>query len=73
MDETDELREPTYAALQPADGDGPPTLYAGSVPLERTGTFGYTVRVLPSHSLLAYPAELGLVSLPGPGTVYTDL
>jgi starch phosphorylase len=35
--------------------------FEGDVPLERTGTFGYTVRVLPKSELLADPAELGLV------------
>jgi starch phosphorylase len=37
--------------------------YEGSVPLERTGAFGYTVRVLPDHPLLATPAELGVVTV----------
>ncbi|MHB8340486.1 MAG: alpha-glucan family phosphorylase [Mycobacteriales bacterium] len=37
--------------------------YEGSLPLERTGPFGYTVRVLPSHPLLARPAELGRVAM----------
>ncbi|MGH3734972.1 MAG: alpha-glucan family phosphorylase [Micromonosporaceae bacterium] len=34
------------------------------VPLRRAGTFGYTVRVVPRHELLASPAELGLVTYP---------
>jgi glycogen phosphorylase len=38
--------------------------FEGTVTLERTGPFGYTVRVLPSHELLASPAELGVVALP---------
>jgi glycogen phosphorylase len=33
--------------------------------LGRPGPFGYTVRVLPRHPLLAAPAELGLVTFPG--------
>jgi starch phosphorylase len=37
--------------------------YEGIVPLERTGPFGYTVRVLPDHDLLATPAELGVVTV----------
>ena len=37
--------------------------YEGTVPLERTGPFGYTVRVLPDHDLLATPAELGVVTV----------
>ena len=36
--------------------------FEGEVPLERTGGFGYTVRVLPKNDLLASPAELGLVA-----------
>jgi starch phosphorylase len=38
--------------------------FEGSLPLERTGSFGYTVRVLPKNDLLADPAEMSLVSLP---------
>jgi starch phosphorylase len=38
--------------------------FEGEVHLERTGPFGYTVRILPSHRLLATPAELGLVVHP---------
>ena len=36
--------------------------YEGDVPLERTGSFGYTVRVLPRHESLASTAELGLIT-----------
>ena len=39
--------------------------FEGAVALDRTGAFGYTVRVLPRTALLASPAELGLVALPG--------
>jgi glycogen phosphorylase len=34
--------------------------YSGEVSLNRPGPFGYTVRVLPNHPLLASRAELGL-------------
>ena len=37
---------------------------SGKAELGRPGPFGYTVRVLPRHPLLAGPAELGLVTLP---------
>ena len=46
---------------------GPPgglVRYAGEVPLDQPGSFGYTVRVLPRHRLLASRAELGLVTYP---------
>ena len=32
--------------------------------LDRTGPFGYSVRVLPSDALLATPGELGLIAVP---------
>ena len=36
--------------------------YAGSLVLSRTGSFGYTVRVLPRHASLANSSELGLIA-----------
>ena len=45
------------------DGQSP-ARYAGEVELGGPGPFGYTVRVLPSHPLLATPAELGLITFP---------
>ena len=38
--------------------------YEGSVELNRTGPFGYTVRVLPNNDLLSSAAEMGVVALP---------
>ena len=32
--------------------------------LDRTGPFGYSVRVLPADPLLASPGELGLIAVP---------
>ncbi len=40
--------------------------FAGEVKLETTGPFGYTVRMLPRHDLLATSAEMGLVVWPEP-------
>jgi glycogen phosphorylase len=37
--------------------------FDGSVQLQRTGGFGYTVRVVPRSALLVSPAELGVVAL----------
>jgi len=37
-------------------------VFAGEIPLSKAGPFGYTVRVLPQHPLLASDAELGLVA-----------
>jgi starch phosphorylase len=36
--------------------------FVGDVPLRKAGAFGYTVRVLPTHPLLASLAETGLVA-----------
>jgi starch phosphorylase len=36
--------------------------FSGTVVLERAGSFGYTVRVVPKHENLASSAELGLVA-----------
>jgi starch phosphorylase len=41
------------------------TPYGGSLPLAVTGTFGYTVRVVPRHPYLVSPVELGLVTYAG--------
>jgi starch phosphorylase len=43
---------------------GHPSVFAGSVSFDRAGSFGYTVRVVPSNPLLASSAELGLVAVP---------
>jgi glycogen phosphorylase len=40
---------------------GQPAAFAGTVRLQRAGSFGYTVRVVPHSDLLATPAELGLI------------
>lgn len=42
---------------------GAPATYTGTVPLARSGSFGYTVRVVPRHAMLASPSELGLVAV----------
>jgi alpha-glucan phosphorylases len=41
---------------------GAPATFSGTVQLDRPGSFGYTVRVVPHHDLLATPAELGLLA-----------
>jgi starch phosphorylase len=66
VDETDRLLAPTTLPLSPVgDGDGDGAhRYEGTIPLSRTGPFGYTVRVLPAHPLLATPAEVGLIAAP---------
>ncbi|MFJ9522728.1 alpha-glucan family phosphorylase [Kitasatospora sp. NPDC101801] len=66
VDESDGISDAVALTLKPAGGpdlDGRHR-YEGSLELCRTGPFGYTVRVLPAHQLLASPAELGLAALP---------
>ena len=41
---------------------GAPATFHGTVRLDRSGSFGYTVRIVPNHALLATPAELGLLA-----------
>jgi starch phosphorylase len=41
---------------------GSPAQFHGTVELDLAGAFGYTVRVVPNHPLLATPAELGLLT-----------
>jgi starch phosphorylase len=64
-DDDDDIVTPAYATLT-AEGAGANGLvrYSGEVPLDRPGSFGYTVRVLPAHPLLDSRAELGLVTYP---------
>jgi starch phosphorylase len=63
--DSDEILDPVRSQLHP---DGAVTdgvaRYTGAAELGQPGPFGYTVRVLPSHPLLAGPAELGLVTAP---------
>jgi starch phosphorylase len=62
VDESDQLRTPTYVALAAA-GQAEDGLqrYEGAVPLERAGSFGYTVRVLPHSDKLPGDTDLGLM------------
>jgi starch phosphorylase len=61
----DEILEPSYATLDPVEGDfGGCARFSGSAELGRPGPFGYTVRIVPKHPLLSSTAELGLVTYP---------
>ncbi|MEV7789227.1 glycosyltransferase family 1 protein [Streptomyces sp. NPDC088106] len=66
VDEEDRITDATAVPLKPVgtcDEEGR-WVYEGPLSLDRTGPFGYTVRILPSHRLLASGAELGLVAVP---------
>lgn len=60
--ESDRIDRVARLELTPVESNGV-TVFAGTVPLARAGSFGYTVRVVPRHRLLASSAELGLVAV----------
>ncbi len=68
--DSDEIINPALSPLQ-LDGDlaaDGVARYTGAAELGQPGPFGYTVRVLPRHRLLADSAELGLVAVPSAPT-----
>ncbi|MFL6051811.1 MAG: alpha-glucan family phosphorylase, partial [Actinoallomurus sp.] len=65
VDDNDALVRPSYLELDQAEDLGEGRYrFTGEVPLDRTGPFGYSVRVVPRHELLASRAETGLIALP---------
>ncbi|MEU6777515.1 alpha-glucan family phosphorylase [Streptomyces sp. NPDC046759] len=66
VDAEDRITDATVVPLKPTgapDLEGR-RLYEGPLALDRTGPYGYTVRILPAHRLLAAGAEPGLVAVP---------
>jgi starch phosphorylase len=61
VDDADGLHQVTTVPLRHETTDGSRHWFSGTVPLTRTGAFGYTVRVLPHSANAAVPAELGVV------------
>ncbi|MGY1681227.1 alpha-glucan family phosphorylase [Geodermatophilus sp. SYSU D01176] len=62
VDDADGLHEVTTLPMAHEHTDGSRHWFTATLPLERTGAFGYTVRVLPHSEHLADPAELGVVA-----------
>jgi starch phosphorylase len=62
VDDADGLHDVTTVPMAHETADGTRHWFTATVPLERTGAFGYTVRVLPHSQHLATPAELGVVT-----------
>ncbi len=62
VDDADGLHEVTTVPMEHEHTDGSRHWFTATLPLERTGAFGYTVRVLPHSEHLADPAELGVVT-----------
>ena len=61
VDDADGLHSVTTVPMRHASTEGTRQWFTATVPLERTGPFGYTVRVLPRSEHMADPAELGIV------------
>ncbi|MFJ4696394.1 glycosyltransferase family 1 protein [Streptomyces sp. NPDC088766] len=66
VDAEDRITDGTAVPLKPVGGPDLEGnwLYEGPLSLDRTGPYGYTVRILPDHPLTASGAELGLVAVP---------
>jgi starch phosphorylase len=65
VDSADQIKEAVNVSLKLAETyEGNRHRYEGELKLDRTGPFGYTVRILPKHPMLASPAELGLAAGP---------
>ena len=62
VDASGDIPEPRSASLSVERTEGGSAIYAGSVPCETSGQFGYTVRVLPKHTNLPNAFEPGLVT-----------
>ncbi|TNB75247.1 glycosyltransferase family 1 protein [Arthrobacter sp. BB-1] len=61
-EESDTLTDITVMELKVQEDLGSGRhLFSGSLVIDRSGPFGYTVRVLPRHDALASKAELGLI------------
>jgi starch phosphorylase len=65
-EDDDEIANPVFGELALEEPPGPDSVawYCGIAVLGQPGVFGYTVRVLPTHPLLASPAEMALVATP---------
>ncbi len=61
--DSDRIDDVVHQGLELASGEDRPVVFAGTVPLARAGSFGYNVRVVPSHPLLASAAEMGLIAV----------
>ena len=65
VDSADQITDAASVSLGLAESyDGNRHRFSGDLKLDRTGPFGYTVRVLPKHEMLASVAELGLAATP---------
>ncbi len=62
MDQNGEFADRETATLDVVDSDDGLYTYRGQIPSLKTGRFGYTVRVMPSHKRLENRFAMGLVT-----------
>ncbi|UOY01437.1 alpha-glucan family phosphorylase [Blastococcus sp. PRF04-17] len=62
VDDADGLHDVTTVPMEHEHTEGSRHWFTTTLPLNRTGAFGYTVRVLPHSARMADPAELGVVT-----------
>ena len=62
LDSMGELATPKSKALTPAGEAGPTQSFIGKVHCERSGQFGFSVRVLPKHANLPTPFEPAVIT-----------
>jgi starch phosphorylase len=73
VDAEDHIDQPTVHVLDVQEGLGSGRWrFDGTMHLDRTGPFGYTVRILPKHEGLASVADMGLVAVPAEIASPTD-
>ncbi len=61
----DQLRDPRVASLTHAETyEAGRHRFEADIPLDHTGPFGYTVRILPKNELLVSSADVGVVAWP---------
>ncbi|MGI9197731.1 MAG: alpha-glucan family phosphorylase [Candidatus Nanopelagicales bacterium] len=74
VDADDRILSPQRGELTATEGyDAGRWLFEGDLSLDRTGPFGYTIRILPRHAAMASPVELGLIAAPEPSAGVGDL
>jgi starch phosphorylase len=69
VDADDRIVQPHTTELVAGGAEGDTWRFEVQVSLDRTGPFGYTVRVLPHHEGLASPVEMGLLRVPAGGAL----
>ena len=59
----DKLKNVQHTRLEFQEQHSSTATFSGRLRLDRAGSFGYNVRVVPNHPLLANPAELGIIAV----------